>query len=674
MLKYQIALVSVFWSQDDIDTRFFDSVETQNTYFDQLTNGKFSPLVNFNMGNNIETSVIYKDTTTRPVQELVGCNYAVIKTFNDEGVVIDRRYFFAYPSQDSGRQLRVTLSLDDIQTNYFKYKNTIQPCVINRACLNRWVWYNEATGTVQFNGSVNSKLFKNEPYSEAPKRLKKRTKISFNTFFNNSQIKNWLDENVMSWVYIFVDSSQEYGRQLNQDSAQPKDPVKFQETVVVPVSATSNTVKNTFSSQFTILCYPILKGNKSLFVKKSFTDVERLYQVNKNGLFFFQRNNNDASFIYDIQMSNIPPFANQISPGTSMNIVATFNENGDMILQNSSAPSSAIYNFDVEYFETNAPGEIAQALGVLSTIPTEVESEYLSISNDRPIRFNINDIANQEFSYLHNPKMASEKFFEIKLENEAGDGFSYDLQKLNETRFKIKLSSPLTPGFSKSYLRIESEGGIYIPDTSKNFTGAVIFDDLSITRVTSQYAQMLANNKNYFQQQNLQYGRNLAKSMIGGAVGGAVTGGPLGVLSGMFAGAVGSLTNTVQKMIDTEYTLDNMLSAPRNVQQAKGDVFLYLSVNEPGFYLSLYESLETDMKTASDYNYLYGYSVKEKGFIGDYDNIRSSFNYVSADVEAIKAPISNIEKQRLRNKLNSVRFWNNDNVTFKNNNFERSIG
>ncbi len=565
--------------------------------------------------------------------------------------------------------MRVTLSLDDVQTNYFKYKDKIQPCIINRACLNRWVWYNERTGVVQFNGRVNSKLFKNEPYGEAPKRLKKRTKISFNTFFKNSAIKKWLDENVLSWVYIFVDSSHEY----NRSDYSGADTVKFQETVILPNSATDNTEANTFSSQFTILCYPIMKGNKNLFVKENFTVIgERLYKINKNGLFFFQMYNNDASYIYDIQMSNIPPFANSVSR-TTMEISASFNSNGDMILENLVNVSGPIYNFHVEYFDSPPLSTIVQALGVLETMPTEVESEYFEISKDRPIRFGINDIANQEFSYLHNPKMASVKFFEIKLENEAGDGFSYDLQKLNETRFKIKLSSPLTPGFSKSYLRIESEGGIYIPDTSKNFMGAVIFDDLTITRVTSQYAQMLANNKNYFQQQNLQYASDFAKSTIGGAIGGASSGGVSGALAGMAGGALTSLGNTVQKMIDTEYTLDNMLSAPRSVQQAKGDVFMYLSVNEPGFYLSLYESLETDMKTASDYNYLYGYSVKEKGFIGDYDNIRTSFNYVSADVESIKAPISNLEKQRLRNKLNSVRFWNSDNVTFKNNNFERRI-
>lgn len=137
--KYRIALCNVFWTEEDINTRFFSSIAEQNAYFNSLTAGKFSSLSNFNMGNNIETAVTYRDDSNRSVEELVACNYAVVQKYDEEsGVILSRRYFFAYPQQDSGRQMRVTLSLDDIQTNYFKFKDQIAPCLIKRACLDRW--------------------------------------------------------------------------------------------------------------------------------------------------------------------------------------------------------------------------------------------------------------------------------------------------------------------------------------------------------------------------------------------------------------------------------------------------------------------------------------------------------------------------------------------------------
>ena len=56
MIKYKIALVNVFWSENENNTRYFINKNEQNSYFDNLASGKTSPLVNYNMGNNIITS------------------------------------------------------------------------------------------------------------------------------------------------------------------------------------------------------------------------------------------------------------------------------------------------------------------------------------------------------------------------------------------------------------------------------------------------------------------------------------------------------------------------------------------------------------------------------------------------------------------------------------------
>ena len=52
MLKYKIALVNVFWSEDENNTRYFINRNEQNLYFDNLANGKISPFVNFNIAKH----------------------------------------------------------------------------------------------------------------------------------------------------------------------------------------------------------------------------------------------------------------------------------------------------------------------------------------------------------------------------------------------------------------------------------------------------------------------------------------------------------------------------------------------------------------------------------------------------------------------------------------------
>ena len=86
MIKYKIALVNVFWSENENNTRYFINKNEQNSYFDNLASGKTSPLVNYNMRNNIVTTIIYKDTTNRRVDEIVKSNYAIVYTidYNEE--------------------------------------------------------------------------------------------------------------------------------------------------------------------------------------------------------------------------------------------------------------------------------------------------------------------------------------------------------------------------------------------------------------------------------------------------------------------------------------------------------------------------------------------------------------------------------------------------------------
>ena len=75
MLKYKLTLINVWWNENSIDTRYFNNLSEQDSYFDNLTKGIQSPFVNFNMGDNISTTIIYRDNSNRDISELIKCNY-----------------------------------------------------------------------------------------------------------------------------------------------------------------------------------------------------------------------------------------------------------------------------------------------------------------------------------------------------------------------------------------------------------------------------------------------------------------------------------------------------------------------------------------------------------------------------------------------------------------------
>ena len=291
-LQYKTALINVFWGEGDENTRYFNSVNEQNSYFDTLTTGLLTPLFNFNIGNNVETSIIYEDVNNRSTEELLKCNYCVVYKFNANNEIIDRRYFFAYPTQESGRQVRVILSLDDLQTNYFRYKTQITPCQIRRACLNRFVENANDNTKVDFDGSVTSKLFERESQEQYSKRLIKRTKLNFKVS-NSEDINTWYNENVYGWVYIYVQDRAYKLYDGNDDTL--RDYNLAQPNFKVGDSGELSTVLQIF-------CYPIIKQGKQIRLWWD-ANKTKYISISSVGYSGFKAQNNNNSYVYSIKYS-----------------------------------------------------------------------------------------------------------------------------------------------------------------------------------------------------------------------------------------------------------------------------------------------------------------------------------------------------------------------------------
>lgn len=671
--KYRIALCNVFWSEDDINTRFFSSIKEQNTYFDNLTAGKFSSLSNFNMGNNISTAITYRDDSNRSVEELVACNYAVVQKYDEEtGVILSRRYFFAYPQQDSGRQMRVTLSLDDIQTNYFRFKDQISPCLIKRACLDRWKINEDFPNLISFNGDITSKLFEREPLQNMSKRLKSRTKVSLNTYLTNSDIgdnvNQWLDENVLYWVYAFFDPKHEYNFNVDPATGNTEDAVHEApgETFINSKGGVTNGTNSRVDTEFACFCFPVMKTQKFIyFDQTSRTTGNKKFRIFVDAWTTFLQYNNDASYLYDIRISSVSPFGPALTVDNLDSVRYEIDSDGNLHLSDSWIDQSD-YKMDFQntrIYSSIFYNDFNAGLIKINNQVKEVESREITLS--QKFTFNKLNIIGATRKSETNPKLLSSDFLTLAIGDETGDYGEYDLQKLNTNTFKLIVTEPFTPGISKTYVRMKDPTGIYISETSENFTGFVGNNDKSLTRATSQYASMLAYNKNFFQQVLLNGTMNLSKSTFGGGMGGD----PMGVIKGFGGG----LFDMGVSFLNASMTADNMKNAPAQINASKGNALLNVMTTEPGIYISIYEVLDNEKQISDDFFTQYGFNVGLVDKLSNYDNIRFYFNYLEANVEAITAPISNIEKDRLRKRLQSVRFWNSDTIQYSRENYERSI-
>lgn len=637
-LQYKTALVNVFWNEGDENTRYFNSVSEQNSYFDILTTGKLTPLFNFNMGNNVETSIIYEDTIQRSPEELLRCNYCVIYKLNSNEEVIERRYFFAYPTQESGNQYRVILSLDDLQTNYFRYKTQISPCQIRRACLNRFVEDEQDATKVKFNGDVTSMLFERESQQEFSKRLTKRTKLNLKVS-DTEAINDWYNENVYGWVYVYV-QDRAYKLYSGEDNTL-KDYNLLQPTYKVGSNGLLSTVLQVFA-------YPITHQNKGIYLWWDQAKTKNI-KINENGYTNFKLQNNNNSYVYSVKFSIYPP--------------AFFNdcyiENNQLYVNGYSQLGGAYGGTAVRGYQTSlSSGTFAFGLLYLND-SIKQDIPLIDYTCEKEFKFSKSDVILNDTSIIYNPKLLSNEFFELNLTNERGDKFTYDLQKVNSNVIKTKYSEAITPDITRSYFRITNLNGVYIDKCDENLTGLVSSFDNSLMVDNDQLSQMLAQNKNFYLQNVL----NTGERVVGGAIGGMITGkSAYSIFGGVAEGVIG--------MINTTLTIDNMRNAPKDVRNANGNAYFNTMTSTPGLYIEEYEILPNEKSIINDYMTKYGYVVNRLDYIGDYDNIRKNFNYIECEVDNISAPISNIEKERLKERLKSVRFWNTDTINYEKN-YER---
>ena len=659
MINYKIALINVWWSENDINTRFFENTTEQKSYFDRLTAGKYSPAVNFEIRDSINTSVVVRDESGRHIFDLCRCNYAVVQEYNDD-VLREERYFFAKVSQDSANQVRVDLTLDHIQTNYMRYRQYISSCLIKRANINRFV---RKEGRLVFDTSVNSLLFNTEPLQGVSKRLIKRTPLNMqvDTSGGDTPLNIWYRNNILGWEYIYLKPFTKYNFQkilTNENIG-----VDLNVLRVIPEEVSSLTSihqgNNSYDSACVVITVPVYKednlyGRSGVLKVASRSDNNRKISITHKGLEQFYNLNNNTSFVFSRKFSVLPPLWFRKYVNNSDYIIDDW---GDVTLLSGVGEANINYmtlpGIGLRAYQTGKDGDSEETY-YQGVIYVNYQSNLKCLTENYVAHYELEftkaDIIGQTKNPRFNPKLLGGQFRELRL-CMGNQSYSYDPLKLGVSTMEISYNEALSPDISKGYARIHNTSGVYIPDCENNFTGLVYNNDNSLMYANDNLSEMLAQNKNYFLQTALNIGGEIVNTIEKPA----------------------GLINSVMSTINTGLTLDNMRSAPGQIKNANGNMYFVSQIQAVKLTVEEYDILESEKTTINDALNEYGYTVNKIDKITNYDNIRKYYNYIEAEVESITAPLSNEEKEMLKEKLLRVRFWNTETIDFSLENYEKWI-
>lgn len=673
-ISYQLGLLDFPFDLHGEDTRYFNSEEEQQEYFEnKIRNGDtpFMPIEAPNLDSLFITSQVYQENSplVNGQFNISNKNYAVIKvTYTG---IKNPRYFYYFITKSKicteGKVL-LDLQLDTVQTFFFDPDISFSDCLIERAHLNRFE--RDEFGLIHFISDPASKIFNAEEGMNFPKHLVSRQKLKLN-FTGKYAVDEWLNQNVAYWVYIFIDPTKTYkvlpanGKKnpAGGDNPNTKE-ISLGKGIVYPLGINGSTG---------CICYPVYTNKISyadtpddltgvIKVRVYPEDGDRVdFIPSEYGRDGFEILNNNTSYYYTIKLSLVPPFDSTddlyMEDGTK-NLIVSANTDKEQTI--------CFFNTYNRAICTDSNGCIWGLFSTAVQSKKEIETKsFLVYDTNLPADFDI--IKPQPPNPDYNPKLNSQNFKELVITAASGDSFTYDIQKIATDNYIYFLySEPIQPEITKYYMRLKTPTGLYLEGTEKNYTGLVGSTDNGIAFTNDQYAAFIANNKNFFLQSNLKIGIGAVKSTAGVISQAA---------SGKIAGAVGSGLSAgldiAQSLIDRSMTIDNMKNAPDQMKNANGNVIFNMFATDLGLYVEKYSALDGDLKTANDFMNLYGFSFDSIANVKDYVHIRKYHNYVKAQLQGITGNISNTARDDLRQRFaNGIRFWNQDEISYQYENYE----
>lgn len=654
-LGYKVALTNVWWNRGGQDTRLFQDTNEQQTYFASL--GLYwNDLNNFNINDNITTMIIFKDKSGRDAETLLKCNYAIVWNTNTNTY---RYYFITDIKQDSANQVQVGLDLDDLQTNFMSNKSRIKNIYVKQ-----WTGVNLVQMSATTYGLRPSDENILSTGDNPPKFNQSTTELFFN-YTNSYLINNWLNQNIACWRYVFLVENQ---------------------TLLAPIISstssldliTANYMLKTGTSvplmPYNVISTPVYKTAKRIYVRYYYNSNLYYGKLEETGLDSLWTNNLSATIggqtyangtigTYGITMklSNIIPF-NKSSQITDF----TIDGDGDLIVSCTINSSNKYVNGKSGTFYYLGGNQKNSSLGTDKAnanmmFVSGMYQEYTTIECevDNPIKMTglteaeAKETATKFLDYDYST-------YRLRIGSQIYDYNPLALIKTQAQVLYLKYTEVLQVGVSKIYLRFINNGvydNYYTNANESDYTGLVGSLDFSFPLLTNQWADYLANNKNYY----LQTAFNNTIGLVQGTTNTiAYARGEKQRALGGFSAGIGYMSNLINQQLDRE----NMQQAPDGLSNGNGDAYFNMCVDGIRPKLDYLSVSNYERKIAVDKFKLEG-TPKNKVYDAITTLLNKHINYdiISCILTYNALGVSNKEFERLSNKLAGInRFWYNDDL------------
>lgn len=352
--------------------------------------------------------------------------------------------------------------------------------------------------------------------------------------------------------------------------------------------------------------------------------------------------------LVSIHISNIAPFtpySNYINDG-KMNVPSTFSPlelKTGVNLTYTTPDSQLLYNgtyLETIQCKTNDAGAITKRFTAINLLYFDavIERKGTQISNALQVSTTISNAFAK--SQIIEPKLYTKPYSNLTLKTLFSTAYEYDklLLGTNYTPKVIDVPNPQNQKYF-AYLDPSSTNSPYYTslDTQIGLSGINVYQ---ANTFIDNYAQFVADNKNYLLTGlGLPVAQGIA-STVKGAVAGGIAGGPVGAVLGGVSGAVDVATTA----IGFSARIDDLKASPESVKQAGNDIIHDLARKNNNMFITYSVDLLPEQKEQIfDYFFNYGYKVNKDCFwrnstsSTDYNALfnRTRFNFIKTNDDVI---------------------------------------
>lgn len=681
---YEMALIDNPFDNSTVNTRYFKSqAEQVQWYNDKIEesgipyNKTFTP----NVTSTTITNQVYINDNGLNINDILMKNYAIIREKDKDGNILNHYYYWVESSSiGANNQPLFNLKMDTLQTIYFNPNLLIPQSLVKRGHLNRWI--DNGDDTVTFDCTPSSKLFETEG-RDTPKRLTRRTKIKLK-HTQIDEVNEWLNNYVDYWVYIYVDKSHKYS--LCNLETRASATMGDNESKYIQYSFFDKDGGNdAYSADYAVFAYPVMIGDSVIQIDYN-AGGDKAFYINKMGYDEFIKKNYNTSYFYNIKTSLVCPFL--LTPVADYEIIYDYTQTYSKQLH---IKSSQISGSNKTFIDCGSVSNAVMTNIGFGLITGFQQYDMNIFSNEYNIAnqytFNKTDLIGVSRNINTNPKLLSQDFTELNVVDSTGNSFTYDKQKIGKNNVSFLYTEPMQNEISRSYLRFYARRepgqtqGLYVLSTSANYMGLVSSTDNSLPYANEAYQSFLSNNKNFHMQNAISYtqkGINMVGNMVssaGKAAASAATGNAVGTVSSIIdAGSVAmNVGNFITDIAQKQLSIDNMKNAPSSLKNTNGNCLFNIATGTFGLWVEEYDAMDNDKAQLDDMMYLNGFAYDRLDNVRNYDNIRHYFNFVQANIESFNGvSMSNQIRDDLKLRFaQGVRFWNQDNIDYTMENYEK---